>query len=90
MTKSSQIRLSDFLMAKYEDQVRFCLSQTVSPKQDADAANFQGLVAFTIHPSSVVTETALNMPESIHDILNDTAELAADTIVWLTRTRKEW
>ena len=90
MTKSSQIRLSDFFMAEYEDQVRFPLSQTVSPKEDADAADSQGLFAVTIHPSSVETETALNIPDYMHDILSDTAELAADTIVWLTRTRKEW
>ena len=50
----------------------------------------QGLLAYTIHPCGAKTETALNMPEYMHSILTETPELAADTLVWLTRERKEW
>jgi hypothetical protein len=50
----------------------------------------QGLIAYAIHPGGVKTETALNMPENMHSYLTQTAELSADTIVWLTRERKEW
>ncbi|KAF7194272.1 Short chain dehydrogenase citE [Pseudocercospora fuligena] len=50
----------------------------------------QGLIAFAVHPCSAPTETALNMPESMHFILTETPELAADTITWMTRTRREW
>jgi hypothetical protein len=30
------------------------------------------------------------MPKEMHAILNDQPELGADTLVWLTRERKEW
>ncbi|KAK4494790.1 hypothetical protein PRZ48_014146 [Zasmidium cellare] len=50
----------------------------------------QGLLAYTIHPCGAKTETALNMPESMYFMLTETVELAADTLVWLTRERREW
>ncbi|KAF2162676.1 hypothetical protein M409DRAFT_26913 [Zasmidium cellare ATCC 36951] len=50
----------------------------------------QGLLAYTIHPCGAKTETALNMPENMHFMLTETPELAADTLVWLTRERREW
>ncbi|KAF5250355.1 hypothetical protein FANTH_4455 [Fusarium anthophilum] len=50
----------------------------------------QGLVAIAIHPGGIKTELALNMPPAMHSHLNDTVELAADTMVWLSRERREW
>ncbi|KAF9773579.1 hypothetical protein IL306_008588 [Fusarium sp. DS 682] len=50
----------------------------------------QGLIAISIHPGGIKTELALNMPLAMHDHLNDTVELAADTIVWLSRERRDW
>ncbi|KAF4331795.1 oxidoreductase short chain dehydrogenase reductase family [Fusarium beomiforme] len=50
----------------------------------------QGLVAISIHPGGVKTELALNMPQAMHGYLNDTAELAAGTIIWLSRERRDW
>ncbi|KAF4952935.1 hypothetical protein FGADI_6368 [Fusarium gaditjirri] len=50
----------------------------------------QGLVAISIHPGGIKTELALNMPEAMHSHLNDTVELAADTMVWLSRERRDW
>ncbi|CAK7239623.1 MAG: hypothetical protein STHCBS139747_001054 [Sporothrix thermara] len=50
----------------------------------------QGLIALSLHPGAVKTELASNMPEDRLDILTDTPELAADTLVWLSRDRREW
>ncbi|KIX00199.1 uncharacterized protein Z518_10337 [Rhinocladiella mackenziei CBS 650.93] len=50
----------------------------------------QGLLAYAIHPGGVKTELAMNMPEDMYEILTCTPELAADTMVWLTRERREW
>ncbi|KAF5624785.1 oxidoreductase short chain dehydrogenase reductase family [Fusarium tjaetaba] len=50
----------------------------------------QGLVAISIHPGGIKTELALNMPPAMHSHLNDTVELAADTMVWLSRERRDW
>ncbi|KAF9775557.1 hypothetical protein IL306_006328 [Fusarium sp. DS 682] len=50
----------------------------------------QGLIAISIHPGGIKTELALNMPPAMHAHLNDTAELAADTMVWLSCERRDW
>jgi len=50
----------------------------------------QGLIAISVHPGAVKTELALNMPKDRIDILTDTAELPADTLVWLSRERRDW
>lgn len=50
----------------------------------------QGLVCIAIHPGSVKTELALNMPESMHSFLVDEPELSADTVVWLGKERRPW
>lgn len=50
----------------------------------------QGLIAISLHPGAVKTELALNMPPDRVGVLTDTAELAADTLVWLCRERRDW
>lgn len=50
----------------------------------------QGLIAISVHPGAVKTELALNMPADKLHVLTDTAELAADTLVWLSRERRDW
>ncbi|KAM7183419.1 hypothetical protein V8F33_013590 [Rhypophila sp. PSN 637] len=50
----------------------------------------QGVIAIAIHPGGVKTELAMNMPEDKLHVLTDTPELAADSIVWLSRERREW
>ncbi|KAK3322896.1 hypothetical protein B0H66DRAFT_216782 [Apodospora peruviana] len=50
----------------------------------------QGLVAIVLHPGGVKTELAFNMPSDKHSVLTDTAELAADTLVWLSNERRDW
>ncbi|CAM1504951.1 Fc.00g025420.m01.CDS01 [Cosmosporella sp. VM-42] len=52
--------------------------------------NQQGLIAISLHPGAVKTELALNMPPERLDVLTDTVELAADTLVWLSRERRDW
>ncbi|KAI0397991.1 hypothetical protein F5Y17DRAFT_413078 [Xylariaceae sp. FL0594] len=49
-----------------------------------------GLVAIAIHPGGVKTELAMNLPPDWQHVLTDTPELAADTLVWLCRERREW
>ncbi|EXJ65092.1 hypothetical protein A1O7_01432 [Cladophialophora yegresii CBS 114405] len=50
----------------------------------------QGLIAYAVHPGSVKTDVASVMPEWMHHILTAEADLPADTLVWLTRERREW
>lgn len=49
-----------------------------------------GLITFGVHPGGIRTELALNMPEWMYGILTDTPELAADTVIWLCKERREW
>ncbi|KAF2120308.1 oxidoreductase-like protein [Lophiotrema nucula] len=50
----------------------------------------QGVICFCVHPGGVKTELAHGMPEFMHELLVDTPELAADSLVWLTKERREW
>ncbi|KAJ6114432.1 hypothetical protein N7486_000210 [Penicillium sp. IBT 16267x] len=50
----------------------------------------QGLIAISLHPGGVKTELAMNMPPERQVVLTDTPELAADTLVWLSRERRDW
>ncbi|KAJ5266738.1 hypothetical protein N7478_009546 [Penicillium angulare] len=50
----------------------------------------QGLIAISLHPGAVKTELAMNMPPDRQVVLSDTPELAADTLVWLARERRDW
>jgi NAD(P)-dependent dehydrogenase (short-subunit alcohol dehydrogenase family) len=50
----------------------------------------QGVNALYYHPGGVATELAQGLPEGYKALLVDTPELAGDTMVWLTRERREW
>lgn len=50
----------------------------------------EGIVAVSIHPGGVKTELAMKLPGSMHDMLIDTPELFANTMVWLADQRREW
>ncbi|KAF4534752.1 uncharacterized protein LTHEOB_2727 [Lasiodiplodia theobromae] len=51
----------------------------------------RGLQVISIHPGGVPTELAWRMGEELgRQVLVDTPELAADTIVWLTWERRGW
>jgi NAD(P)-dependent dehydrogenase (short-subunit alcohol dehydrogenase family) len=49
-----------------------------------------GIKSFAIHPGGVATELALNMPEEMHQYLEDEPELAAGFIVWLCSGKADW
>lgn len=50
----------------------------------------QGLLAYAIHPGGVMTELSEHMPTYTHSILIDKAELAGDTLAFLTAERRAW
>ena len=50
----------------------------------------KGVLAYCVHPGGVITDLASVMPKEHHHLLKDQPGLAADTIVWLTRERREW
>jgi len=50
----------------------------------------QGLLAYAIHPGGVMTELSEHMPAYTHPILIDKAELAGDTLAFLTAERRTW
>lgn len=50
----------------------------------------EGLLAYAVHPGMIGTEMGKRMPEHLHWLLNDSTELAGDTIAFLTRERREW
>ncbi|EXJ63621.1 uncharacterized protein A1O5_11382 [Cladophialophora psammophila CBS 110553] len=50
----------------------------------------QGLLAYAVHPGGVKTEVGTAMPEHMHHLLVAEPELPADTLVWLTRERRNW
>ncbi|AEO64725.1 uncharacterized protein THITE_123995 [Thermothielavioides terrestris NRRL 8126] len=51
----------------------------------------RGLIVHSVHPASVPTDLARNMPEEFVKVLcNDKPELAGDSIVYLTSKRREW
>lgn len=47
------------------------------------------ILAYSVHPGGVKTALALGMPEDMHHILVDEVALSGDTLVWLTRERRE-
>jgi NAD(P)-dependent dehydrogenase (short-subunit alcohol dehydrogenase family) len=50
----------------------------------------QGIIAISFHPGGVSTELSRTLPGEMHALFMDTAELAGDSVVWLTGERREW
>lgn len=50
----------------------------------------RGMLAYGVHPGGVATELALGMPDFMHQVLTDTPELCGDTMVWLTKEKRNW
>ena len=50
----------------------------------------QGILSFSLHPGSTMTELAKPLKQEIAQFLIDKPELGGDTIVWLTAERREW
>lgn len=49
-----------------------------------------GILTFALHPGGVLTDMGKRLPPERHAALTETPQLAADTIVFLTETRREW
>ncbi|VUC32885.1 unnamed protein product [Clonostachys rosea] len=49
-----------------------------------------GILTFGIHPGGILTDMGKRLPASRHAALTETPKLPADTIVFLTETRREW
>lgn len=49
-----------------------------------------GLLAYALHPGGVLTDMAYRLPKEHHVNLTDKPELAADTVAFLTRERREF
>ncbi|GBE89714.1 Short chain dehydrogenase citE [Sparassis crispa] len=50
----------------------------------------QGVLAYAVHPCATPTDMNADLPEEVKKRLIDTPELAAHSIVWLARERREW
>lgn len=50
----------------------------------------QGLLAYAISPGGVMTDMANAFPAQYHHFLTDTPQLVANTLVFLTKERREW
>ena len=50
----------------------------------------QGVIAFNIHPGNIMTDMTSGVDESIRHIFTETPELPADSLVYLTKERREW
>lgn len=48
------------------------------------------LVTMAVHPGGVVSDMSMSLPENLHSAITDTAELVADSIVYLTREPQHW
>ena len=48
----------------------------------------QGILAYGIHPGGVMTDLASNLPDT--SVLIDQPALCGDTVVWLTKERRDW
>ncbi|KAF1996393.1 NAD(P)-binding protein [Amniculicola lignicola CBS 123094] len=54
------------------------------------AVDYPEILAIAVHPGGVMTNMAKAMPEAFHGLLVDTPELAADSMIWLVKERREW
>lgn len=50
----------------------------------------KGLLAYCVHPGSIMTDMGKRMPKSTWGFFKDTPEIASDTIVWLMQERRVW
>jgi len=50
----------------------------------------EGILAYAIAPGGVRTDMVADFPPQYHDRLTDTPQMAADTLVFLTKERREW
>ncbi|PSN70707.1 NAD(P)-binding protein [Corynespora cassiicola Philippines] len=56
---------------------------------DAEYAE-KGLIAIALNPGAVKTKLSSVLPSSLEKYLEDTVELSADTVVWISKERRNW
>ncbi|KIK71671.1 hypothetical protein GYMLUDRAFT_33827 [Collybiopsis luxurians FD-317 M1] len=50
----------------------------------------KGILCYTIHPGYIVTDMTADLPEEVKNFLIDTPEVAAHTIVFYSKERRDW
>lgn len=50
----------------------------------------EGLLAYAVVPGGVKTDMISGFPQQFHHLLSDTPRMVADTIVFLTKERRQW
>lgn len=50
----------------------------------------KGVLAYSIHPGSVESDMASTLLQKFKHMLIDTPELAAHTLLWLVKERRDW
>ena len=50
----------------------------------------KGIIAFSVHPGNMLTDMVKDSPEGIKHIYTETVTLCADTLVYLSKERREW
>jgi NAD(P)-dependent dehydrogenase (short-subunit alcohol dehydrogenase family) len=50
----------------------------------------KGLLVYSIHPGSVLTDIKDNMTDEFNSYLADSPELSADSLVYLTQEKRDW
>lgn len=73
---------SDYQVSKHAIN-RLCEFVDVDHERD-------GIKCFAVHPGGVATTLAKNMPEAMHQYLDDSPALAGSFIVWLTSGQADW
>lgn len=50
----------------------------------------KGVLAITMHPGAIKSELSDGLPVECLQTVVDTVELAGDTVVWISKERREW
>jgi NAD(P)-dependent dehydrogenase (short-subunit alcohol dehydrogenase family) len=89
-SKTAVLRLNDFLTVEYGEQglITFGIQPGVSFAKPT--IHLVSLAKELTCVQSVLTELASNIAKELHSRLIDKPELAGDSLVWLTKERREW
>lgn len=50
----------------------------------------EGLIAISLHPGAIKSDKSEKLPDFFRGMFVDGVELPADTIIWLSKERREW
>lgn len=86
LTSIGGILVMDGMSAYNTSKLAVCRLTEFLAQEYRDA----NLVTMAVHPGGVVSDMSMSLPESLHGAITDTAELVADSIVYLTRAPQHW